>query len=104
MRDVVKKKTERNCNVTIVFYPQSNSPHDRLIITNYMLYRSGDSFEYFDSKGKSISKGKSLDVNSWAKKDKYAFAMSIIDSTQKLCESCKSDMIIGDKKSNFIKF
>lgn len=104
LRDVVKKKTERNCNVTIVFYSQTNSPHDRIIITNYMLFRSGDSFEYFDSKGKAISKGKSLDVNSLAKKDNYNFAVSIIDSIQKLCESRRADMVVGDKKSNLIKF
>jgi len=104
VRDKVKKKTEVKCNVTIVFYSQSNSPHDRIIFTNYMLYRSGDSFEYFNSKGNAISKGKSFDVNSLAKKDNYDFAMTIIGDIQKLCDGLKSDMIIGDRKSNYLKF
>lgn len=106
VREMVKKQTGVNCNVTIVFYPQK-APHDRMIFTNYMLYKSGDSFEYFDSKGNTISQGKSLDVNSLAKRDNYDFAMSIIKDMQNLYENIygkNPDMVIGDKKSNYIKF
>ena len=107
VKSKVKNKTGVNCNVTIVFYPQKAAPHDRMIFTNYMLYRSGDSFEYFNSKGEIISQGKSLDVDSLAKKDNYDFAMSIIDDMQGLYEGIygkNPDMVIGDKKSNYIKF
>lgn len=107
VKSKVKNKTGFNCNVTIVFYPQKEPPHDRMVFTNYMLYRSGDSFEYFNSKGESVSKGKSLDVNSLAKKDNFDFAISVIKDMQALYESIyklNSDMVIGDKKSNYLKF
>ena len=102
----VKNKTGVTCNVTIVFYPQK-APHDRVIFTNYMLYSSGDSFEYFDSKGNTITQGKRLDVDSLAKKDHFDFAMSIVNDMQILYETISRknpDMVIGDKKSNYIKF
>ena len=42
-------------------------PHDCFAITNYRLMRSGDSFLYFDTSGKPIINGGTLDVDSLAK-------------------------------------
>lgn len=117
IRKHLKQKIGITSNVTIIFFSKTNKKnnndnanidHDRIIFTNYMMYRSGDSFCYFDSKGRMISKGKSLDVNSLAKKSNYDFAMSFIEQAQKLYNEIKqkdnSDLIIGDKKSNYINF
>ncbi len=120
MKSLIKQKTGKGGNVTIVFFPKSSKsydssnkkknehPHDRSIFTNYMMYRSGDSFLYFNSKNEMISEGISLDANSLAKKSNFDFAMSFIHQAQSLYEKIRllnnSDMIIGDKKSNYIKF
>lgn len=103
----VKNTTGCNCNVTLVFYSQSNVPHDRVIFTNYMMYRSGDSFCYYNSTGKMISNGTSLDVNSLAKKDNFDFAMSFIQQVQALYDDIKGlnnpNLILGDLKSNYLR-
>ena len=122
--DVVNKKTSHEPNVTLVINPSKedikagnfhrdeekilNHPHDRLIFTNYMLFRSGDSFyNYFDNKGQQKTAGTALDVNSLARKSNYDFAMSILDYMQIRCDKISRhfpDHIIGDKKSNYIQF
>lgn len=126
--DIVCKKTSFEPNVTMIINPSNkeikggvisrnirrsdskilNHPHDRLIFTNYMLYRSGDSFyNYFDNEGQLKTEGTALDVNSLARKSNYDFAMSILDGMQLRCDKISQyfpDHIIGDKKSNYIEF
>ena len=126
--DLVFKKTSVEPNVTMVVNPSNEEikegvrnkkirnndkkilshPHDRLIFTNYILFRSGDSFyNYFDENGQIKTEGTALDVNSLAKKSNYDFAMSIIDDIQIRCDKISHyfpDHIIGDKKSNYINF
>lgn len=90
--------------------PKISLPHDRTILTNYRLFRSGDSFCYFDSKGEIITKGKSLDVDSLAKQDTQDFAISFVNEIQEICDNIHKEeygllrYIIGDKKSNLINF
>ena len=111
------EKTGNKCNVTIVFFPsperneknkQKDPNHDRIIFTNYMLYKSGDSFCYYNSKGVNISSGISLDVYSLAQKENYDFAISFLEYAQKIYDKVKQknnpELIIGDKKSNYINF
>ena len=72
-----------------------------------MLFRSGDSFCYYNSRGDVISKGNSLDVDSLAKKSNFDYAMSFIEMVQNLCDKIyglNPDNILGDKKSNYIRF
>lgn len=111
------EKTGNKCNVTIVFFlsperneknKQKDPDHDRIIFTNYMLYKSGDSFCYYNSNGANISSGISLDVYSLAKKENYEFAISFLEYAQKIYDKIKQknnpELIIGDKKSNYITF
>lgn len=112
-------KSIHHDNVTIAFSPplkkkgekpKISLPHDRTILTNYRLFRSGDSFCYFDSKDNVITKGKSLDVDSLAKSDTQCFADTFIKEMQKVCDEINkmdlpfSPCIIGDKISNMIRF
>lgn len=107
--DLVKKQTSVSPNLTIVYSNKKNKEkkHDRFILTNYRLFRSGDSFCYFDSKGKKITRGDFLDVNSLAKWSNHQAALSILTSTQELYDEIKKnnpDSITGiNSKSNFIK-
>jgi hypothetical protein len=104
--------------VTVVFAPKKQKgrglivsiPHDRTILTNYRLFRSGDSFCYFDSNGNTITNGKSLDVDSIAKQDTQLFVDSFVKDIQQVCDKIHSKefgllhYIVGDKVSNLIKF
>ena len=104
--DVVQRKIDIEPNVTFVFNTGTNHPHDRVILTNYMLFRSGDSFNYFDKNGNLITHGNSLDVNSLAKKSNYEYAECFLNEVQRFCDAANETEgnIIGDKKSNYIHF
>lgn len=81
-------------------------PHDRFVITNYRLLRSGDSFIYFNTSGERITNGESLDVDSLANHETYTFMESLLEKLQDTYNEVKkrnSDMIIGIRESNFIK-
>lgn len=80
-------------------------PHDRFVITNYRLLRSGDSFIYFNTKGERITNGGALDVDSLANHETYIYVESLIEKLQATYNKVKEvnkDMIIGRKESNFI--
>lgn len=107
------KKTIENVtgikpNITFVTSnDNSKLPHDRFVITNYRLIRSGDSFNYFNTKGEKITNGGSLDIDSLAKYDTYLYANSLIEKLQKSyndIQRLNKDMILGSKISNFIDF
>lgn len=55
-----------------------SAPHDRIIITQYRMFRSGDSWHYFNKDHKLITKGKALDVDSLAKAESEEYANSVI--------------------------
>lgn len=110
-------RADNHVNVTIVYVPMNKNgkgtivplPHDRTILTNYRLFRSGDSFCYFDSKGDTITNGKSLDVDSMAKHDTQLFADSFIKDIQKVCDEVHKKeygllkYFKGEEVSNLIK-
>lgn len=117
LRLKIKNKTNIEPNITFIGVPQSdgnkyqaiiiNKEHDRIVLTNYRQLRSGDSFNYFDSKNERLTKGRFLDVDSLAKLDNYEFSLSLKKDMQNLYENIKKlnpDLITGDKKSNFIDF
>ena len=100
-------------NVTFIFYPLGIHEdvireHDRLIVTNYRLFRSGDSFVYYNSNGDLISNGQFLDVDSTADSDKSRQIESILTYVQQTYNAIRDlrndDLIIGDKVSSFIDF
>ena len=72
------------------------------------MFRSGDSFNYYDSKGNLKTKGDALDVDSIAKASSHAYALQRIRNVQVVVDKLKSlnrnDLIIGDKVSSWIKF
>ena len=101
-------KYNKYSSVNITFVLSHECPHDRLIITNYRMFRSGDSFNYYDSKGNLKTKGDALDVDSMAKASSYRYAVQRINNVQAIVDKLKSlnrnDLIIGDKISSWIKF
>lgn len=94
-------------NVTFVCSNDKKKiPHDRFVITNYKLLRSGDSFNYFKSNGELMTNGGALDVDSLANHDIYVFVESLLEKLQTTYNDIKrlnDSMIMGDRKSKFIE-
>lgn len=63
--------------------------HDRTIFTNYLLFDSGDSFNYFNSLGEKITRGRYFHVNSLACKNNMETARKFLNDMQKLYDSIK---------------
>lgn len=109
IKSAIEKTTSMKPNITYVTSgaKPTKIPHDRFVITNYRLIRSGDSFIYFNTKGEKITKGGSLDIDSLAKYETYVFVNSLIESLQSIYNDLyrlNKDLIIGSRVSNFIKF
>lgn len=111
IKKTIKDKTGKEPNITFVCsrYNKKLIFHDRLVITNYRLLRSGDSFRYYGTNGKRITNGCSLDVDSLANHDTYVFVESLLEELQssyneiKKADKDRKEMIFGDRKSKFIK-
>lgn len=89
--------------VTFVFH-NHDRPHDRFILTNYRLFRMGDSLNnFYDARGNLITKGLTLDVGSMANSDVVSVVQQIQNWYQDICDK-NLDRIFGDKQSNFISF
>ncbi len=98
----IKGKLGQNTNITFVEYNNEN-PHDRYILTNYRLFISGDSLNYFDESGSKTTKGLFLEVYSSA----AGTIPSVIDEIRTIYQTIcnlNRNRIYGDKRSNFICF
>lgn len=103
----LKTRMGENLNLTFVIIPNGDKKeHDRTIITNYKMYDSGDSFTYFNNKSENNSHGKWFHVSSHGDRDNRNLCFQYLNELQLLIDSQKSGLnsIIGDKKSNFLKF
>lgn len=92
-------------NVTFVCSNDNNKiSHDRFVITNYRLIRSGDSFLYFKTNGELLTNGGSLDIDSLANHETYVFVESLLDKLQATYNEIKAnnEYIIGDRESKLI--
>ena len=65
------------------------APHDRIIITDYRMFRSGDSFHYFTPKGERMTQGDSLDVDSMGKMDIQLYAEGVRRKLNKVCSGLR---------------
>lgn len=104
--DKLKNRIGEKLSLTFVTIDGKTKEHDRTIITNYKIFESGDSFTYFNDKGENISRGKWLHVNSHGDREIRQQTLDYIEELQHLVNIKKSGLnsIIGDKKSNFLKF
>lgn len=105
----VSAKTGLDPYVTIVTGSgQKLQEHDRTIFTNYKLYNSGDSFNYFNSRGNKITKGRYFHVHSLVSYQNEQTARHFLDDMQDLYNSINSvapENIFKEKgcRSNYLK-
>lgn len=109
-KNIIKSLKSRNVSVkvTIVASRKINE-HDRSIFTNYTNSHSGDSFNYYDSKNRLITKGRHYTVHSHGSRDNLSKGYSLIEDMQTVIDNIIKDggddkSIFGDRKSNFLKF
>lgn len=103
----LKERIGEKLKLTFVIIPEGKlKEHDRTIITNYKMFDSGDSFTYFDDRGNNLSHGRWLHVNSHGNREIRELSLQYLRDLQLLIDDRKGGLnsIIGDKKSNFLKF
>lgn len=109
IRDAIESITGIKPNITLIKYRdqknvESVAEHDRTIFTNYLRVYSGDTFNYFKSDGSKITKGREIHYNGFADKENHKLALELIADIQNNIDSLPSDVVEGDKKSNFLNF
>lgn len=91
IQKILEEKTGLKPNVAIITgSSQKLGEHDRTIFTNYKLYNSGDSFNYFDSKGSKITDGRFFHVHSLVSKDNESTACLFLKDMQILYDNIKN--------------
>lgn len=88
---LVQQKTHKKPSVTIVIgSKQRFEEHDRTIFTNYKLYNSGDSFNYFDGQGNKTTRGRYFWVISQVSRENNKIANKFLNDMQKVYEAVKA--------------
>ena len=91
IQQILEERTGLKPNVAIITgSSQKLGEHDRTIFTNYKLYNSGDSFNYFNSKGEIITDGRFFYVHSLVSKDNKMTACLFLKDMQKLYDNIKN--------------
>ena len=108
LKDKIKKElakvTGKQPYITLVY---TRKEHDRNILTNYKTITSGDTFNFWDSQARKITKGKGIYYSSLAKRENDKFSDQIINDLQNIVDHVKANNIndiLGDKMSNFLNF
>ena len=107
IKNEVKKIIGATPNVTFILSREKDK-HDRMIITNYISYDSGDSFNFFDSRQRIITKGDTWHINSHMKLENLHNSQELLKDVQEIINRVSrlnnSNLIIGDKTSFFLNF
>lgn len=94
----VRKAVNKKVHPNVSFITTSKLKHDRYILTNYKMFISGDTFNYFDSTGNKITSGSFFVVSSLADTDNMVKSKNLVKEVKTLIER----MII--KNRDFIKY
>ena len=105
-RKISAKNRRFSVNVTIVPLSYDLREHDRTIVTNYIRYHSGDSFNYFNSRHGVETKGRDFNISSLASIQNHNLVKNLLrDIQQKIDEQKKRNpnFFIGNGNCNFLK-
>jgi hypothetical protein len=107
IKSYLKSKNGSTPNVTIVTLRRVKE-HDRTIFSNYNNSYSGDSLTYYNSKWELITASRNYSVHSHGLRDNLQKGYFFIEDMQKVIDELSlprdSELIIGDKKCNFLNF
>lgn len=109
-RRSITEVTGKRINLTVVKYRNApkikvdEAEHDRTIVTNYVRYYSGDTFNYWSEDGSKKTNGRELLIAGYGKRANHDLALELINEIQAHLDSSTNIIIEGDKKSNFLTF
>lgn len=109
-RREIKNGLNITANVSFICpeYYKRVEEHDRFIFTNYALYNSGPSFNYYNAKGKFTSTGRNFKVQSLAFEENYDEATELINDMQiminKIINGEMNGVIFRDSGSNLSNY
>jgi len=110
VRNAIRSVTDVSPKFTLITYQDqrgisSRSEHDRTVLMNYFRIYSGDTLNYFDGHGKTISKGREIIYSSLAKEENFNLSRELLKDLQQNIDFFKKNSgIEGDKKSNYLDF
>jgi len=73
-----------SCKFELIFSTNRLKEHDRGIFTNYLRIKSGDSFNYFNSKNEIITKGTEIDFIPLIKREYYKLAQITLQALNEI--------------------
>ena len=106
IKERILKQLGKEPNVTIVKLP-TREEHDRMIFSNYKMFISGDSFNYFGDKMEKRTHGRWMVALSLVDKDNYEISRDLLKDLQRIIsdrEITAIPAIFGDKVCNYLQF
>lgn len=107
----IRKCAEKYSSFNVTFVTASKETleeHDRTIFTNYKVFASGDTYNYFNSNGEKITNGRWLHVHSSAIKNNETKASKFLKDMQSIIDEIEKKnndrLIKKDRISNFLSF
>lgn len=98
------KEKKIQVNLCLVFTQSKLKEHDRHLIFNDFRIKTGDSFNFFDSQGKIITKGTELDIYPLIEKTNFENTFILINKAKKIVSESPTENIIGNCKNRFLSF
>lgn len=86
----IVEENKINCNIQLIIANNRVKEHDRGIFTNYLRIKSGDSFNYFNSKNEVITKGTDIDFVSLTEPNARHAAKNVLEKLNQNIKQLKS--------------
>jgi hypothetical protein len=96
------KEKKIQVNLCLIFTQSKLKEHDRHLIFNHFRIKAGDSFNFFDSQGKIITKGTELDIYPLIEKTNFENTFILINKAKKIVTESPTENIIGNCKNRLI--
>ena len=96
IRSAVGKNCHKHCPspeiVLVLTKSRIDQEHDRNIVTNYLRFKSGDSFVYYDSLGRIITKSSDADLYSLAKREYRQNTKQLVAKMERLIQGVEEEI------------
>lgn len=89
-------------NLSLVFTTSADKEHDRNLFMNYLRLKSGDSFNFFDSKKSIITKGTEIDIYPSADPQKEKATSSILKRVTDIIKNASEEKVLSSNKGKII--
>lgn len=91
-------------NFKIIFNQTSLKEHDRQLIINNFRIKSGDSFNYFNSKSDIITKGTEIDIYPLVHKEHMQNTLILLNKVQSIVNNTPNENVFGNANNLLLSF